>query len=73
MTRLSELQCGKIGVARRSLEDARASATEAPHRAPDFLLRAKLRRERFPDAMLPDVGGLVNLVTCASSKHTTGA
>ena len=63
----------EIAEARRSPEDARASATEAPHRAPDFLLRAKLRRERFPDARLPDVGWLVKLVTCASSIHTTGA
>ena len=62
MTRLMELQGGAIGEARRSLEDARPSAVEAPRRARDFIRRADWLRERFPDARLPDVGGLVKLV-----------
>ena len=62
MTRLMELQCGAIGEARRSLEGARPSAAEAPRRARDFVRRADWLRERFPDARLPDVEGLVKLV-----------
>ena len=61
MTRLMELQCGAIGEARRSLEDARPSAVEAPRRARDFIRRADLLRERFPDARLPNVERLVKL------------
>ena len=62
MTRLMELQCGAIGEARRSLEDARPSAAEAPRRARDFIRRADWLQEHFPDARLPDVEGLVKLV-----------
>ena len=61
MTRLMELQCGAIGEARWSLEDARPSAVEATHRARDFIYRADWLRERFLDTRLPDVGGLVKL------------
>lgn len=61
MTRLMELQCGATGKARRSLEDARPSAVEAPPRARDFVPRADWLRARFHDARLPDVGGLVKL------------
>ena len=62
MVRNQELQCGAIGEMRRSLEDARASAVEALRRARDFVHRADRVRERFPDARLCDVEGLVNLV-----------
>ena len=62
MTRLMELQCGAIGEARRSLEDARPSAAEAPRRARDFIHRADWLQERFPDAGFPDIEGLVKLV-----------
>ena len=61
MVRNQELQCGAIGEAHRSLEDARASAVEAPGRARDFLRRADWMRERFPDARLCDVEELVKL------------
>ena len=57
-----ELQCGAIGEARRSLEDARPLAVEAPRRARDFIRRADWLRERFPEARLPDVEGLVKLL-----------
>ena len=62
MTRLMELQCGAIGEARRSLEDARPSAAEAPRRPRNFVRRADWLRERFPDAGFPDIEGLVKLV-----------
>ena len=62
MTRLMELQCGAIGEARRSLEDARPSAVEAPRRARDGIRRADWLRERFPDARLPNVERLVKLL-----------
>ena len=61
MTRLMELQCGAIGEARRSPEDARPSAVEAPRRARDFIRRADWLRERSPDARPPDVEGLMKL------------
>ena len=61
MTRLMELQCGAIGEARRSLEDARPSATEAPRRARHFVRRADWLREHFPEARLRDVEGPVKL------------
>ena len=54
-----ELQCGAIGEARRSLEDARDSAVEVLRRARDFVHRADWVRERFPDARLCDVEKLV--------------
>ena len=62
MTRLMELLCGAIGEARRSLEDVRASAVEAPRWARDCVRQVDWPRERFPDARLPDVEGLVKLV-----------
>ncbi len=46
----------------RLLDDARPSAVEAPRRAHDFVRRADWLRERFPDARLCDVEGLVTLV-----------
>ena len=51
-----------IGEARQSLEDARALAVERTRRARDFARRADWLRERFPDARLCDVEGLVKLV-----------
>ena len=66
MTWLMELQCGAIGKARRSLEDARPSAVEAPRRARHFVRRADWLRERFPDAGFPDIEGLVKLVDCGA-------
>ena len=65
MVRSQELQFGAIGEARRSLEGARASAVEALRRARDFVHRADWMRERFPDARLCDVEGLVKLVNRA--------
>ena len=62
LVRNQELQCGAIGEARRSLEDARASAVEAPRRARDFIHRADWVRERFPEAKPRDVEGLVKLM-----------
>ena len=61
MVRSQELQCGAIGEARRSPEDARASAVEARRRARHFIHRADWVRERFPDARLCDVEDLVKL------------
>ena len=68
MTWLMELQCGAIGKARRSLEDARPSAVEAPRRARHFVRRADWLPERFPDARLPYVEGLVKLVDRAETE-----
>ena len=62
MIRMSELQCGAIGEARLSLEDVRASAAEAPCRAREVVRRADWLQERFPEAGLRDVEGLVKLV-----------
>ena len=62
MIRMMELQCGAIGEARRSLEDARPSTVETTRRARDFSRRADWLRERFPDARPLDFGGLVKLV-----------
>ena len=58
---MTEVQHGAIGETRRSLEDARVSAVEAPRRACDFVCRNDLLRECFPDARLPDTGGLAKL------------
>ena len=52
---------GLIGEARRSREDARASAVEALRRARDFVRRTDRMRERFPDARLCDVEELAKL------------
>ena len=61
MSRMTKMQHGAIGEARRSLDDARASAAEAPRRASDFIRRADWLRERFPEAELRDVEGQVKL------------
>ena len=52
----------EIGKARRSLEGARASAVEALRRTRHFVHQADWLQERFPDARLRDVEGLVKLV-----------
>ena len=51
----------EIGKARRSLESARASAVEALRRARHFVHQADWLQERFPEATLRDVEGLVKL------------
>ena len=51
-----------INKARKVLEDARAGAVEALRRARYFARQADWLQDRFPDAELQDVGGLVKLV-----------
>ena len=51
-----------INKARKALEDARAGAVEALRRARYFVRQAGWLQERFPDAELRDVEGLVKLV-----------
>ena len=51
-----------INTARRKLESERASVVEALRRARYFVLQADWLQERFPDAQLRDVEGLVKLV-----------
>ena len=51
-----------INTARRKLESERASLVEALRRARYFVLQADWLQERFPDAQLRDVEGLVKLV-----------
>ena len=51
-----------INKARKMLEQARAEATEALRCARYFLRQADWLQERFPDAELRDVAGLVKLV-----------
>ena len=53
---------GLIGEARWPLEDTRASVVEAPCRARDVVRRADRLWERYPEARLRDVEGLVKLV-----------
>ena len=52
----------EIGKARRSLESARGPAVEALRRTRHFVHQADWLQERFPDARLRDVEGLVKLV-----------
>ena len=52
----------EIDKARRSLESARGSAVEALSRARHIVHQADWLQERFPDARLRDVEGLVKLV-----------
>ena len=51
-----------ISKARRGIEDARAGAVEALRRARYFVRQADWLQERFPEAVLRDVKGLVQLV-----------
>ena len=73
MTQLMKLQCGAMGEGRRSLEDARPSAFEAPPPARDFVPRDDWPRERVPDARLPDVEGLVALLECGAVESHVGS
>ena len=51
-----------INTARRALEDARSEGVEALRKARYFVRQADWLQERFPDAQLRDVEGLVKLV-----------
>ena len=51
-----------INKARKALDSARAKATEALRRARYYVRQAGWLQERFPDAELRDVEGLVKLV-----------
>ena len=68
MVRNQESQCGAIGEARRSFEEARASAVEAPRRAREFVRWDDWLRECFSNARLCDVEELVKLVDHAELK-----
>ena len=57
-----------INKARRVLEQARASATEALRQVRYFVRQADWLQERFPDAKLCDVEGLVKLVERSEIK-----
>ena len=57
-----------INRARRALKNARAGAVEALRRARYYVLQADWLQERFPDAELRDVEGLVKLVDRAQIK-----
>ncbi len=52
----------EIGKARKSLEAARKSAVESLRQTRYFIRQADWLQERFPDAQLRDVEGLVKLV-----------
>ena len=54
-----------INKASRTIEDARAGAVEALRRARYYVRQADWLQERFPDAELRDVEGLVKLVDSA--------
>ena len=58
-----------INAARRVLESVRASAVEALRRARYFVLQADWLQERFPNAALRDVEGLVKLVNRAEIEE----
>jgi type I restriction enzyme M protein len=57
-----------IGRARKALESTRAEAVEALRQARYFVKQADWLQERFPDAVLRDVEGLVKLVDRATIK-----
>lgn len=59
---------GEVSRARRALEAARAEAVEALRRARYFVRQADWLQERFPDAVLRDVAGLVKRVDRATIK-----
>ena len=59
----SNWQSAEISKSRKSLESARATAVEALRRIRYFIRQADWLQERFPDAELRDVEGLVKLVT----------
>jgi type I restriction enzyme M protein len=55
-----------IGRARKALDEARANAVEALRRVRYFVRQADWLQERFPDATLRDVEGLLKLVDHAA-------
>ena len=59
----------EINTARRVLEDARATGVEALRRARYFVLQADWLQERFPDAEMRNVEGLVKLVSRAEIEE----
>ncbi len=59
----------EITRARKALEAARAEAVEALRRPRYFVKQADWLQERFPDARMRDVQGLVKLVTRAKIKE----
>jgi type I restriction enzyme M protein len=59
---------GDVNKARKSLEVARVDAVEALRLARYFVRQADWIQERFPDAVLRDVEGLVKLVDRATIK-----
>jgi type I restriction enzyme M protein len=59
---------GDVNKARRALETARADAVEALRLPRYFVRQADWLQERFPDAKLRDVEGLVKLVDRATIK-----
>jgi type I restriction enzyme M protein len=59
---------GDVSKARKALEAARAEAVEALRLARYFVRQADWLQERFPDAKLRDVEGLVKLVDRATIK-----
>ena len=56
----------EVARARKALETARTEAVEALRRTRYFVRQADWLQERFPDAMLCDVEGLVKLVDRAA-------
>jgi type I restriction enzyme M protein len=59
---------GEVNKARRTLEAARAEAAEALRQTRYFVRQADWLQDRFPDARLRDVEGLVKLVDCHTIK-----
>ncbi len=64
---------GDVNKTRKALEAARAEAVEALRLVRYFVRQADWLQERFPDANLCDVEGLVKLVDRRQSRRTTGA
>ena len=58
----------EVSRARKALDEARAQAVEALRQARYFVKQADWLQERFPDAALRDVEGLVKLVDRAAIK-----
>jgi type I restriction enzyme M protein len=56
----------EVGRARKALDEARANAVEALRRVRYFVRQADWLQERFPDATLRDVEGLLKLVDHAA-------
>ena len=58
----------EVNKARKALDEARAAAVEALRQARYFVKQADWLQERFPDAVLRDVEGLVKLVDRADHR-----